>query len=224
MISILTQRALKVAMMTYVRERKRFRSGKLPKPDIYCFGYGANLNIERFKKYDMNVEAVGIARLENFALKFSLPCEYLGKGFASVEPEEGKEVWGMLFKMDRPSLLLLDIMEWAVLNQYRRVKVNVKAADGKEYEAFVYRARYPKEGLLPSTEYKNAILKSSRELKCPENYISEIADTLSHDTFELDPGFSLIMPSMRRPLEKFLRPIYLQHDQIRERICEWLRF
>lgn len=220
MISILTQRALKLAVMTYVRERKRLRSGKLPKPDIYCFGYGANLNIERFKKYDMNLEAVGIARLENYALKFSLPCEYLGKGFASIESEEGKEVWGMLYKMDRPSLLLLDIMEWAVLNQYRRVKVRAKAADGKEYKAFAYRARYPRGGLAPSTEYKNAILKSSRELNFPEKYVSEIASVSSHDSFELDPGFSLMMPPIRRPLEKLLRPVYHQHDRIRERICE----
>ena len=76
MISILTQRAMK-----FVRGRKRFLGERLPKPTIYYFGYGGNLDPDRFKKYQMNAEAVGVAKIPDYTLNFSLPCEYLVQNF-----------------------------------------------------------------------------------------------------------------------------------------------
>lgn len=73
----------------------------------------------------------------------------LVKGFASVEPSPGQEVWGYLYKMDSPSLGLLDVMEWAVLNQYRRVEISVLTSDGKNISAQVYVARHPRQASFP---------------------------------------------------------------------------
>ena len=224
MISVLTQRALKYATMNVVRYRKAVLGKRLPEPCLWYFAYGANLNSKRFEKYGMNVVHIGNAKLEGHALRFTLPCEYRGKGFASVEPEPGKNVWGVVYKIDRLSLFLLDIMEWALLNQYRRIRVKVKKKGGQELEAFCYRARYPKEGLVPSTEYKKLVLKSAREHQFPTDYLSGIEAHPSQDKFDLDSGFSLLMPPVRRPFEGILKKPYLWHDRIRERLCEKLRF
>ena len=138
-IGILTQRAMKLAMMKIVRGRKRFLGERLPKPTIYYFGYGGNLDPDRFKKYQMNAEAVGVAKIPDYTLNFSLPCEYLG----NVEPSPGQEVWGYLYKMDSPSLGLLDVMEWAVLNQYRRVEILSADQRWKEYQCAGLRCSAP---------------------------------------------------------------------------------
>jgi len=224
MISILTQRTLKLAAMKVVKGRKRLLGQNLPEPTIYYFGYGANLDLARFEKYSMNVAQVGVAKLENHVLTFSLPCEYAGKGYASIEPKEGSEVWGVLYKIDRPSLFLLDVMEWAVLNQYRRHSVEVTTKDGKSYRAHAYQARFPRTGLVPSVAYKKLILKSAKANSFPETYIKAIELQPAKDKFNLDPGFSFIMPARRRFLEKHLGGLYLKHDKFREKVCEWLRF
>jgi gamma-glutamylcyclotransferase len=224
MISVLTQRALKFTSMVAVKQRKRILGKKLPPPGIFYFAYGANLSPQRFEKYHMNVEPVGVAKLEKYALKFTLPCEYREKGYASVEREPSREVWGFLYKIDRLSLHLLDVMEWAVMNQYRRVLLTVKTTEGKEVQAHTYQARYPREGLFPSDEYKKLIQESARQHGFPIAYIEEIQKVPSRDKFDLDPGFSFLVPNKRRYFEKLLRKPYLWHDKVREIVCEKLRF
>lgn len=224
MISILTQRALKLTALSAVKARRRFRGEGISEPTIYYFGYGANLSPQRFDKYEMNVRPVGVARLEGHALRFSLPCEYLGKGFASADPATGKEVWGFLYRMDRLSLWLLDIMEWAVMGQYLRVAGTVKTGDGKEYVAQFYQSHHPREGLVPSKGYRELILESARKHAFPAEYLAEIEKVGAKETFELDPGFSFLRPHRRRVLEKWLRGPYLWHDRVREYVSEKLRF
>lgn len=120
MMIVLTQRAFKFAALTLVRQRHRLLGARLPKPNIFYFAYGANLDPERFKKYQANVEAVGVARLDGFSMKFTLPCEYVGKGFASIEADAKGTVWGYLYKLDRPTLTFLDACEYAFLRHYVR--------------------------------------------------------------------------------------------------------
>ena len=68
MIYLLTQRALKLGSLAVVKARRRLLAEKLPAPQLYYFGYGANLDLKRFQKYDMNATLVGVAKLEKHAL------------------------------------------------------------------------------------------------------------------------------------------------------------
>ena len=224
MIYILTQRALKLGSVAVVKVRRHLLAERLPAPQLYYFGYGANLDLKRFQRYKMNVVLVGVAKLEKHALKFNFPCEYLGKGYASVEVDPAKEVWGMLYRIDQPSLFLLDVMEWAVMNQYRRTLERVTTKEGKVVEAFVYKAKYPREGLFPSAVYKNLILKAAKEHGFPKEYLAQIEGVESRDSFALDPGFSFIRPNRRRLLERYLKKPYLWHDRLREILADKLRF
>jgi len=170
MISVLTQRALKFVAIQAVRTRTRFLGRRVPDPTIPYFAFGANLEPRRFEKYGMNVRRVGVARLPGYRFAFSLPCEYAGKGFGSIEPNLGSEVWGVLYKVDWLSLFLLDVMEWAVMGQYRRVPVEGIDVVGNQVAAFAYRARYPRFDLVPSNRYKTLVVDAGRQLGFPSTY------------------------------------------------------
>jgi gamma-glutamylcyclotransferase (GGCT)/AIG2-like uncharacterized protein YtfP len=225
MIWILSQRLTQFTLMKAVRLRKTF-SDPLPEPNLFLFSYGANLNPMRFEKYEMNAVPIGVARLSGFRLKFSLPCEYLGMGYGDVSPsaDPDAEVWGYLYRIDRLSLSLLDSMEWAIFNQYRRISVEVVGPRDKKVMAQCYISRYPKEGLIPSVRYKNLILESARRHGFPEKYIESIERTPAKTDFPLDPGFSFLRPGGRRFLESPFRGLYLMHDRWREKLANWLRF
>ena len=224
MLTVLTQRSLKLGALGVVRLRRALLGSKLPPPTIYYFAYGANLDPKRFEKYGMNATPIGPARLDNYTLKFTLPCEYVGKGYASIEPDGGKAVWGFLYQLDRYAFLLLEAMEYVFLNHYRKINVDVETKEGARVTAIALQTGFPTEGLLPSTEYKNMILSAARQHGFPTEYISAIEQFESKTSFPLDHGFSLAIPSRRRFCEKKLRSLYLIHDKVREYLCEFLRF
>jgi gamma-glutamylcyclotransferase (GGCT)/AIG2-like uncharacterized protein YtfP len=224
MISVLTQRLLKLGAIQAVKWQERRYGEKRPEPQIFYFAYGANLHLARFEKYRMNVKAVGVARLPGYKLTFELPCEYEGKGYGSVSASEGSEVWGYLYRIDRLSLFLLDTMEWAVIGQYRRFEAEAHLADGKRVKAQVYQARHPKAGLQPSLVYRDLIGKAAEHHGFPESYRLSVLSHPAKERFPLDPTFSFIHPHKPRWFAKRLSWLYLWHDRLREKLCDWLRF
>lgn len=223
MVSILAQRALKLALVQATALQSRYPRLKHP-PTILYFAYGANLRMARFEKYGMNVRPVGVARLPRHELRFDFPCEYLGKSYASVAAAEAKEVWGHLFELDALAMCLLDTMEWSNFRQYRRIALPVETTEGKPHVAQVYQARWPRKGLAPSLAYKKMILESAKEFNFPQSYIDEVAAHPHGDNFPLDPEFSFIHPDRPRLGARQLRGLYLRHDRLREKIADWLRF
>lgn len=224
MLTILTQRSLKLGALGIVKLRRKFLGKDLPPAAVYYFAYGANLDPKRFEKYGMNALPIGPARLDDYALKFTLPCEYIGKGYASIEPETGKAVWGFLYQLDRYAFLLLEAMEYVFLKHYRKIEVEVATRDGVRIKAVSLRTGVPMAGLVPSTEYKKKILSAAEQHGFPASYLSELQQVSSRDVFPLDHGFSLLFPARRRFFERALRPIYQVHDRVREHLCEFLRF
>jgi gamma-glutamylcyclotransferase (GGCT)/AIG2-like uncharacterized protein YtfP len=224
MFTVLSQRLLKYSVLTLIKRRNKLLGDRLPAPTIPYFAYGANLDPERFLKYDMNAIPVSVAQLADYQLTFSLPCEYVGQGYGSIEPAPGKEVWGYLYRIDAFAFALLDIMEYAIFHHYRRAPVTVKTSEGKDVKAFAYIAQYPVAGLAASTRYKSRIIAAANLHDFPASYRAEIERLPSRDTFDLDPGFRLSAPGRRRLLEQRLKRWYLKHDQIREIIANKIKF
>ncbi len=224
MLTVFFQRSLKLLAIANISLRRLWFGAKLPPPTIFYFAYGANLDAKRFEKYGANVLPVGVGYLDDYSLQFTMPCEYIGKGYASIETEPGERVWGYLYKVDRAALLLLDIIEYAFLRHYDRVKVDVKLAAGEIHSSFTYRTPLPTSGLMPSTSYKTAILRSSRSHNFPKAYIERIDQLVAKDTFELDPSYSITFPRWRRPLPGLFSPLYRIHDRMAEAVSNLLRF
>ncbi len=222
MINILAQRLSKYSFNGLLKTANKLTPNLVSTEDILYFGYGANLGIDRFKTKGMNASLVGQGVVKDYEMYFGLPCEYKGKGYADIRANKGYEVWGSLFKMNRFSLLLLDILEWVPFSFYKKIKVNV-LVDGKEYQnAIAYKACSPNQNLSPSSQYKNYILAKSKEFNFPDEYINKLDSIESKDHFELDPGFRLSNPAKRRIFEKQLQWVYLKHDLLREKFSRLL--
>lgn len=102
MIAVLKQRAHKHLFKQFTKMRKN-QCKETELTELY-FGYGANLNTERFAKNNMYAEEVGNAFLKDHELGFTLTTEYQDKGYA------GGKVPGVLVKMDKLSLKYLDVL------------------------------------------------------------------------------------------------------------------
>ena len=217
MLSILRQRSRK----HYLQKTLNLRNllGQKPERIHYYFGYGANLSMDRFHKRGMNVEEVGNACLQDFEIRFTLKNEYQDKGYAGVHEKQGEQVWGVVYKMDELALKLMDSLEWCGYGAYERKKVTVKT-DTEEIEAWCYFVKYPDENLVPSNMYLGNMIKASEERVFPESYISYLKSHNSREKFEINYNFSLLFYGQKRLFFNQLKPLYIIHDKLREKLCD----
>ena len=219
MLIVLTQRFMKYGLKEVLKVQKRL--GFEQHVNQYYFAYGANLSMARFSKFNIKAEVVGAARIQDHQINFNVPCEYVGKGFASIEPHASSAVWGTLYKINPEDLLMLDVIEWAPFGFYDRLKVNVETSDHKVFpQVWAYVAKHPKQGLIPSRGYRDFIIKQGEEAQFPESYLKPIRETKVADDFKLDPGFRLSNPGKRRLFEGSLFGIYQKHDELREKLTK----
>lgn len=222
MLSVLSQRCMKHSKRATLSFRKRHNI-KAPLSELY-FGYGANLSPDRFSKYHMNYEYLGHACLKDHKLVFTMPCEYAGKGYASVEPSKGDEVWGVVFRMDKHSIRMLDILEWLPFGAYRRKIAKVIDNRGQTIDAHIYIAATPQPNLKPSDQYKTLLLDESQKHGFPTLYIEAIRKVEAGQDFDIDHGFSLLRYGKRRPLENTIfKSLYRAHDTLREKVADFLK-
>ena len=218
MISILRQRFVKHALQNILRIRNRIKPNA--ERNIYYFGYGANLMMERFTRRKMNVEEIGNGYLEDHELRFTLSNEYLQKGYAGVHEKKSSKVWGVLYRMDRLSLFLLDTLEWSGFGAYIRKLVEVKTSAGETIQAWCYFVKYPREGLMPSENYLQSMIRAGQQRRFPNEYIDYLRSHESRSNFPIDHTFSLLFYGKKRAFSKQLRLFYQLHDKIREKLCD----
>lgn len=216
MITILQQRLLKYGLREWLKIKSSL--GRDQVLDTYYFGYGANLSIERFKKWHIPAEAVGTAYIENFQLKFNLPCEYKGKGFAGIEKSPKKRVWGILFRVNSNALKMLDVLEWVPFNFYERKLFEVISNEEIYTNVQSYVTCHPRCDLIPSKAYLDFIIQSGIKANFPQEYLRELSSNSAATTFDLDPSFVLRDPSKKRILSDKLSEVYLAHDKLREKL------
>lgn len=219
MISILRQRSLRYSFLLIQKIRSKLVRN--PKYKHFYFAYGANLSIERFKKYNLFAKEVAVAKLPKHQLQMSLPCEYLNKGFAGVELSESHDVWGMVFQLDLFSLWILDILEWAWFGAYKRKKKTVTWLDGTTQDVWCYVVQSPRSGLKCSERY-NLLLTAAKNKNFPQDYIQDIQSFETQERFELDHSVSLRRYAQKRRFYPRFRIVYKIHDGFREKLCRWI--
>ncbi len=204
------------------RLRKYFAKNKMMSSkdlkSVYYFAYGANMNYKFFKTRVPDAEVLGMAELKDYVLKFNVPCEYSGKGFAGIDSLENSSVFGVLYKITPSALEFLDWAEWAPFNFYYRKNLEV-FANGISTEAEVYIPSFPTEGLVPSLGYKNLIIEALKTAVVDSEYINQIGQIKHRENFILDNSFNLSCPGKARLLPA---RFYILHDVIREKICNYI--
>lgn len=120
------------------------------------FAYGSNMNLDQMEFRCPAASVVGNVRLENYRLTF---C-----GVATILPEEGSHVDGVLWKLTKECEKSLDRYE-GYPRLYGKEMIHVKDKDGNEIEVMAYTMNSPYKDRLsrPSKVYVDGILEGCRQ-------------------------------------------------------------
>jgi len=125
------------------------------------FAYGSNMDPDRMRERGVNFLKREHAILEGWRLEFNkVSSRNPDEGYANIVKDENSVVEGILYEINDSDLKILDRYE-GYPNHYERIKVVVRMANGENVEAVTYIAKPDKvkDGLKPSREYLNHLLK-----------------------------------------------------------------
>ena len=132
------------------------------------FAYGANLRRGAFSRLCPGADWLGVARLEGH--RFVIATH----GYASVQPEAGSTVWGVLWLVPATHLPALDAFEEVEGGLYVRTTARVVSPAGPRIEVMIYVATGPDTGAA-YPRYLEEVLEGARENKLPKDYIAKLA-------------------------------------------------
>ena len=143
--------------------------------DSWYFAYGSNLSKGRKQERTGLIRRSLRARLRDYRLAFNK--EASGGGvYANIVPEEGSEVWGVIYLCDPTAMTQLDRNEGVMGGHYERVTVEVELEDGSSCEAETYIAgkNYVVSEDTPADWYLDFILTGASQHELPADYIYNI--------------------------------------------------
>ena len=125
------------------------------------FAYGSNINLDQMAYRCPAAQVVGPVILENYELLFRRG------GFATIAPNEGEKVQGLLWSITRSCEQSLDRYEGCP-RFYDKQTVTVRDSEGRSLSAMVYimDARF-REPMLPTVSYYNGILEGYQQNGLP---------------------------------------------------------
>ena len=129
--------------------------------DMKYFAYGSNMDPDRMRERGVNFLKREHAILEGWRLEFNkVSSRNPEEGYANIVKDENSVVEGILYEIDDLDLKILDRYE-GYPSHYERIKVVVRMDNGENVEAVTYIAKPDKvkDGLKPSREYLNHLLK-----------------------------------------------------------------
>jgi gamma-glutamylcyclotransferase (GGCT)/AIG2-like uncharacterized protein YtfP len=134
---------------------------------VLYFAYGSNLKWGRMRQRVPSARREAVAFLDHHRLV----CNKRGRdgsAKANLVRAEGQRVWGVLYRIERAHLALLDGFETG----YQRVEVEVCTAAGGVHRASTYRSDRITRDPIPFDWYRGMILEGAREHGLPEEYLS----------------------------------------------------
>ena len=136
-------------------------------PHKLYFAYGSNMNVEQMNVRCTGHELVCIGRLDGHRFRIN------SRGVATVVPEKGAVVHGLVWSISNKDEESLDTYEGVANGLYHKELVEVVLADGDKAAALVYVAADSSEGKFWG-EYLNKIIKAAKLNKLPPKYIKEL--------------------------------------------------
>ena len=137
----------------------------------YYFGYGSNMDIDLLRRRIGNntIIPVSYGLLENYRLIFP-------RGVGSVVPDENYDVYGCVYLLTQEELKKLDVVEGyredreRSLNSYNRDPIEIILPTNEKIIADIYIQVKDTED-LPSSNYKQTIIKGANDCNLPREYI-----------------------------------------------------
>lgn len=144
------------------------------------FAYGSNIDWNQMRKRCPSSRFVGVAVLHDHKLAFTRKSTTRDCGVADAVPEDGRDVWGVVYEITDLDVGKLDSSEgyWPgrVKNSYwrRECVVCVEEDEGRPLTVWAYFAEPQQNPPLPNAEYKELILSGARHWHLPEKYVREL--------------------------------------------------
>ncbi|EGT46118.1 hypothetical protein CAEBREN_30564 [Caenorhabditis brenneri] len=137
---------------------------------FYYFAFGSNLLGDRIRYKQKGAQYDCNGRLDNFRLEFANHSSRWQGALATVIEENGKEVWGCVWKMPNEYSDSLDEQE----KGYHRLMVPVHTPHGVIICRTYQYSDLGADAELPSPHYKLVIVEGAKEHKLPEDYIRKL--------------------------------------------------
>lgn len=152
-----------------------------PGDAVWYFAYGANMHASAFR--DRRGMRPGEARagcIEGHRLRFNLDGWPRGKSApANISPDPEAEVWGVLYRITRRELVLLNASEGVPGRGYRPALLAAKDHNGETVEAFAYVAPGKARDGRPSLRYITLIRDGARAHGLPSHWLDHL-DAVVH--------------------------------------------
>ncbi|MCI8526407.1 MAG: gamma-glutamylcyclotransferase [Oscillospiraceae bacterium] len=129
------------------------------------FAYGSNINLDQMAYRCPEAEAVGPVTLDDYVLLFR--GSRAGNGVATIAPQEGEQVQGLLWRITPECERALDRYE-GYPSLYTKETVTVSDRQGNSFQvmAYIMSERY-REPAVPSSHYYDGIRDGLRQNGMP---------------------------------------------------------
>lgn len=146
-------------------------------PLIY-FAFGSNLHKPQMEERCPGCSVLQPGVLKDYRLAFCGQSPNWGGGVATILPEQGAEVQGLLYALSEADLQRLDAYE-GYPGVYEHLPVGVTARDGTRQDALTYRKRNV-DLRPPSVQYFYQMWRAYRALGLDEALLARALDEV-HD-------------------------------------------
>ena len=183
---------------------------------VYYFAFGANLCSEVLETRRIRVFEEFDHVLENAGLRFTQPGFYRDHGYASADAVEGEVVYGRMFLILESDARRMDYFEGVPF-----FGVHEKVfSRGENFDFYFYRTTRVVEGLKPTREYLDYIVKAYRQMPAvPQHYLAAIEATEVLQEFEpLEATGTFVGDLQRWP--GFLHPLLLRYERLCSKMVE----
>ena len=132
----------------------------MSQPKKLYFAYGSNMDVQQMSYRCPDAEVVRPVRLENYRLA------YRGAGFATILPEQGSHVDGVLWSITTIDEINLDHYE-GFPRHYAKQPITVTARDGTRIQAMVYVMQPPMrdQPAMPSQSYFDTVMRGKQQFR-----------------------------------------------------------
>jgi len=132
------------------------------------FAFGSNMDLAQMRERCPNSTLIGPAFLAGWRFRIAR------HGYATVVPEAGGGVHGVLWDLTLPDEALLDAYEGIAEGLYSKRHLPVTTADGRQVSAMVYVMNDAEPG-DPMPGYLEDVLAAAKGHGFPQEYLEELA-------------------------------------------------
>ncbi len=131
------------------------------------FAYGSNMRRDQMANRCGGARYIGKACVEGYRFRIT------DRGVATIVPESGARVYGVLWKITAHDEHCLDRYEGVGRCLYDKRSILVQTAERATCQALVYPARAKSDG-RPRCKYLEGIIEAATEARLPESYLKEL--------------------------------------------------